>query len=150
MRDMDKSEPKAIRLSDIKTYVYKDGLLTTFVSTDVWNLGLYFMEPGMDTIVFSLEEDDDETADEWYGPIHEFYLILVGEFTVWYGKDAEQLRKKVGPRFVLKAGDVVSYPPGWKYIVQNTGKVPGTFFWGMSAAPKGTERREISHLKIID
>lgn len=147
---MKAEKPRVIRLSDVKTDFYKDGVDTQIASNEAWDLGMYFMEPGMDTIVFSLEEEDDGTAEEWYGASYEFYFILVGEFTVWYGKDAEQLRKKVGPCLVLKAGELASYPPGWKYLVQNIGKIPGTFFWGKSAVPKGVTPRENPALKSIE
>jgi hypothetical protein len=57
--------PSVARLSDVSTVVFKDGLDTKFVSNSAWDLGMYFMEPGMTTIVFSTEEKDDGTAEEW-------------------------------------------------------------------------------------
>ncbi|UCE91022.1 MAG: hypothetical protein JSV90_06245 [Methanobacteriota archaeon] len=146
---MEEEKPNVTRVSDVKTEVYKDGLQTTFVKNEAWDLGLYFMEPGMTTIVFSLEETDDGTADEWYGPSHEFYMIAQGVFTVWYGKSAAELRKRSGQSFVLQEGDVVSYPPGWKYMVQNTGKIPGSFFWGKTAPKPGIRMRELEPTKIV-
>jgi mannose-6-phosphate isomerase-like protein (cupin superfamily) len=146
---MDEEQPSATKVSDVRTEVYKDGLQTIFVKNKAWDLGLYFMEPGMTTIVFSLEETDDGTADEWYGPSYEFYRIVQGTFTVWYGKDATDLRKRSGPNIVLREGDVVSYPPGWKYVVQNTGKIPGSFFWGKTAPKAGIRMREFEPSKII-
>lgn len=146
---MDEEQPSATKVSDVRTEVYKDGLQTIFVKNKAWDLGLYFMEPGMTTIVFSLEETDDGTADEWYGPSYEFYRIVQGTFTVWYGKDATDLRKRSGPNIVLREGDVVSYPPGWKYVVQNTGKIPGSFFWGKTAPKAGIRLREFEPSKII-
>ncbi len=146
---MDDETPSVTRVSDVRTEVYDDGLQTNFVKTKAWDLGMYFMEPGLTTIVFSLEETDDGTADEWYGPSYEFYRILEGEFTVWYGKDADELRKKAGPSITLGEGDVVSYPPGWKYIVQNTGKIPGSFFWGKTAPKPGVRMRELEPTKTI-
>jgi len=147
---MDEKKPEATRLKDVKTQVFRDGLFTNFLSNEVWDLGMYFMEPGLTTIVFSMENEDDGTAEEWYGPIYEFYLIITGEFTVWYGHDAEKLRKKEGPNIVLLPGDVMSYVPGLKYIVQNTGNIPGTFFWGMSASPEGVVKKEIEVIKTIE
>ena len=41
----------------------------------------------------------------------------------------------------LKAGNLGHWVKGWKYSVKNTGKVPGTFFWGISSPPKGTKTR---------
>ena len=146
---MEEEKPSVTRVADVRTEVYKDGLQTTFVKNRAWDLGLYFMEPGMTTIVFSLEETDDGTADEWYGPAYEFYMIIQGVFTVWYGKDANGLRKKDGKTIVLNEGDVASYPPGWKYIVQNTGNVPGSFFWGKTAPKEGIRMREFEPSKII-
>jgi len=43
----------------------------------------------------------------------------------------------------LKAGDMGYWSRGWKYSAKNTGKVPGTFFWGLSDQPRGVKRREI-------
>ena len=147
---MEEVKPNATRVEDVKTEVYKDGKLTKYVSNEAWDLGLYFMEPGMTTIVFSTESEDDGTADEWYGKAFEFYYIVQGEFTVWYGKDADVLRKREGMKMVLREGDVVSYLPEWKYMVQNTGKIPGTFFWGKTAPPKGADVREIETLCLIE
>jgi len=109
--------------------------ITTIVSEEeAGAVGLYFMPPGKQTTIFSLEEEDDNTADEYYGPCHEFYYILVGEFTMYWGKDTSK----------LKAGELGHWTPGWKYSVKNTGDVPGTFFWGLSRPPKGTKTREIA------
>ena len=147
---MEEAEPSVTRVGDVKTEVYRDGKLTKYVSNEAWDLGLYFMEPGMTTIVFSTESEDDRTAEEWYGRAFEFYYIVQGEFTVWYGKDAEALRKHEGKKMVLREGDVVSYLPEWKYMVQNTGNIPGVFFWGKTAPPKGTDQREIELLHLIE
>ena len=147
---VDKHEPSVTRIDGVKTEVYKDGIQTKYVSTEAWDLGLYFMEPGMTTIVFSTESEDDGTADEWYGRAYEFYYIVQGEFTVWYDKDADVLRKRDGKKIILREGDVVSYPPEWKYMVQNTGKIPGSFFWGKTPPPEGAKVRELDMLKLID
>jgi mannose-6-phosphate isomerase-like protein (cupin superfamily) len=141
--------PSVARLSDVSTVVFKDGLDTKFVSNSAWDLGMYFMEPGMTTIVFSTEEKDDGTAEEWYGSAFEFYYIVTGQFTVWFAKDANDLRKKKASSLVLNEGDVASYPPGWKYMVKNTGNIPGAFFWGKTAPHKGVKVRENRPLKII-
>jgi mannose-6-phosphate isomerase-like protein (cupin superfamily) len=141
--------PSVTRLSDVSTEVFKDGLETRFVSNEAWDLGMYFMEPGMTTIIFSTEETDDGTADEWYGSAFEFYYIVVGQFKVWFEKDAGKLVKKEAPSLVLKEGEVASYPPGWKYMVQNTGKVPGAFFWGKTAPPPGAKVRLNKPSRVI-
>ncbi len=108
-----------------------------------WGMfGLYFMPPGTQTNVFSMEYEDDGTAEEYYGPCHEFYFVLQGEFTMYWGKDAEKVRAGESEKVVLKAGDFGYWPPGWKYSVKNTGKIPGVFFWGLSSPPKGIKRRE--------
>ena len=150
MKSESKIKPKVVEMTDWQTMVYPDGTMTTMLSVDgVGAIGLYFMEPGQETIVFSLEDEDDGTADEWYGPCHEFYYILVGEFTVWLGKNVSKIRNKNAENLLVKEGECVHYPPGWKYLVKNTGKVPGTFFWGISAAPKGTKPREIEAIKEV-
>ena len=79
------------------------------------------MEPGDVTCVFALEEEDDGTALHQYGPCDEFYYILEGEFTVWWGKDASKLDNF----YKLEKGDCAYYPTGWKYKVANTGDYPG-------------------------
>lgn len=150
MKGEPKIKPKVVRITDWQTMVYPDGTMTTMLDVEeVGAIGLYFMEPGQETIIFSLEEKDDGTADEWYGPCHEFYYVLVGEFTVWWGKDASKLRNKDAEKLIIREGECTHYPPGWKYMIKNTGKVPGTFFWGISAAPKGTKPREIEAIREV-
>ena len=143
------TKPGPVRLSDTKTVVFEDGIAKSFISSVAWDIGIYFMEPGMDTIVFSLEKEDDGTADEWYGPSHEFYYVLTGEFTISYDRDASRLRNKKSPKSVVHAGDAFAFPPGWKYQVQNTSKLPGSFFWGKSKPPKGVEERLIPPVKTV-
>jgi len=99
-------------------------------------VGVCAMEPGMETCVFAIEEEDDHTALHYYGPADEFYYILEGEFTVWWGKDASNLDHS----YVLTQGDCAYYPTGWKYKVKNTGDVPGRFFYVMTR-PEGVETR---------
>ena len=107
-----------------------------FSIDNVGNIGVCHMEPGTETCVFALEEEDDGTAPHHYGPCDEFYYILDGEFTVWWGKDADNLNDF----YELKAGDCTYYPTGWKYKVKNTGKTPGKFFYFMSAPRHGGQR----------
>jgi len=103
---------------------------------DLGHIGVCHMEPGQETCVFSLEEEDDRTALHYYGPADEFYYILEGEFTLWWGKDASNLDNY----FILKKGDCTYYPSGWKYKVKNTGNIPGKFFFILTI-PKGIQRR---------
>ncbi len=107
-----------------------------FEVKNVGDLGVCYMEPGDETCVFAIEEDDDGTAPHHYGPCDEFYYILYGEFTVWWGKDADGLDQS----YVLKEGDCAYYPTGWKYKVKNTGDSPGKFFYYMSSPRNGTQR----------
>jgi len=109
-------------------------------------VGLYFMQPNAQTTVFSLEDEDDRTADEYYGPCHEFYYILVGEITMYWGKDALELRKGEANKLHLKAGDMGYWSRGWKYSAKNTGKVPVTWFWGISAPPRGMKPRIVPEM----
>jgi len=133
--------PTAVRPKDMKTVVFDDGIASSAITNEVWDLGLYFMEAGMDTIVFSLEKTDDGTAEEWYGPSHEFYYVLSGEFRISYDTSAERLRKRKSRSFVVREGDAFAFPPGWKYQVKCTSNYPGSFFWGKSAPPKGLKGR---------
>ena len=103
---------------------------------DVGDIGVCHMEAGAETCVFALEEEDDGEALHQYGPCDEFYYILAGEFTVWWGTDAANLKDF----YKLEKGDCAYYPTGWKYKVKNTGDLPGKFFYYMSSPP-GIQRR---------
>ena len=103
---------------------------------NVGNIGVCHMEPGDETCVFAIEEEDDGTAPHHYGPCDEFYYILYGEFTVRWGKDAANLDEF----YELKEGDCAYYPTGWKYKVKNTGSSPGKFFYYMSSPRSGVQR----------
>jgi hypothetical protein len=105
--------------------------------------GLYFMEPGSQTTTFSLEREDDKTADEYYGPCFEFYYLLVGEVTMYWGKDAEKLIRAEENELLLKAGDFGCWEIGWKYSAKNTGDIPATFFWGLGEPPAGVTKRMV-------
>ena len=107
---------------------------------NVLNAGVCFMQPGDETCVFALEAEDDGTALHQYGACDEFYYILEGEFTVWWGKDASNLKDF----YELKKGDCAYYPTGWKYRVKNTGDAPGKFFYVMTDPP-GVQRRLDPH-----
>jgi len=102
----------------------------------VGNVGVCYMDPGDETCVFGLEEEDDGTARHQYGPCDEFYYILEGEFTVWWGTDATALNEC----YVLKVGDCTHYTTGWKYRVKNTGDIPGKFVYFLTSPP-GIKRR---------
>ena len=73
---------------------------------NVGDIGVCHMEPGDETCVFALEEEDDGTAPHQYGPCDEFYYILEGEFTVWWGKDTSKLDNF----YKLGKGDCAYYP----------------------------------------
>jgi hypothetical protein len=103
--------------------------------------GLYFMEPGSQTTTFSLESEDDKTADEYYGPCFEFYYLLVGEITMFWGKDAEKVIRGEEHELLLKAGEFGCWERGWKYSAKNTGDIPATFFWGLGEPPEGVKQR---------
>ena len=141
-------EPRAITMGDWKSG--PDDLspgcdFTAMARVEgIGGIGLYFMAPGKQTNTFSMEASDDGTADEYYGMCHEFYYILAGEFTMYWGEDVAKLQAGTASKVVLKAGDLGYWPPGWKYAVKNTGKVPGTYFWGLTVPTSGAERRTTS------
>ncbi|MEE9217658.1 MAG: hypothetical protein V3U98_01180 [Acidobacteriota bacterium] len=110
-------------------------------------LGLYFIPPGAQTNTFSLEDEDDGKAVEYYGPCDEFYYVLVGELTMYWGKDAAEVEAGRSEKLLLKAGDLGYWARGWKYAVKNTGSVPATFFWGITYPPAGTPRRDLTAVK---
>jgi len=138
-------EPRAITMDDWKSG--PDSLSPGCDITSITNvegaggIGLYFMAPGKQTNSFSMEASDDGTADEYYGMCHEFYYILVGEFTMYWGEDIAKIQAGTANKVLLKAGDLGYWTPGWKYAVKNTGKVPGTFFWGITVPTGGVKRR---------
>ena len=103
--------------------------------------GLYFMPPGAQTTVFSLESEDDGTADEYYGPRFEFYYLLSGELTMNWGKDVESVRRGEGDQLLLGPGDFGRWETEWKFSARNTGEVPAMFFWGLAEAPPGVKER---------
>ena len=91
-------KPRILSINDFK-YNGPDDLVPGSRYTEIMDaegfgsFGLYFMEPGSQTTTFSLESEDDKTADEYYGPCFEFYYLLVGEITMYWGKDAEKVIK---------------------------------------------------------
>ena len=105
--------------------------------------GLYFMEPGSQTTTFSLESEDDGTAFEYYGPCFEFYYLLAGEVTMYWGKDADKVFKGEENELLLKAGDFGCWEKGWKYSAKNTGDIPATFFWGLGEPQDGVKERKV-------
>lgn len=146
-----KPEIKPEVLSMDKWKTKPDGLVPKCIITrikfieGVGRLGLYFMPMGKQTNVFSMEYEDDGAADEYYGPCNEFYYIICGEFTMYWGKDASKIKAGTSEKLVLRAGDLGHWTPGWKYAVKNTGNVPGTFLWGITLPPKGTVTRQATY-----
>ena len=116
--------------------------ITAIVEGEQQHVGIYFIPPGVQTNHFSLEDQDDGTADEWYGPSDEFYYVLVGELTMFWGSDADAVREGRSEQLVLRAGDLGYWARGWKFAVKNTGTAPATFLWGLTLPPEGTPRRE--------
>ena len=102
----------------------------------VCSVGVSYTEPGDETCVFAIEDEDDGTVLHHYGPVDEFYYILEGEFTLWWGTDADNLEHSR----TLVVGDCCYYPTGWKYKVKNTGDTPGKYFYVMTTPP-GIKRR---------
>ena len=140
------ARPRALKVKDFKfngidRYV-PDCRYTEIVDAEGFGgFGLYFMAPGAQTTVFSLESEDDGTADEYYGPCFEFYYVLSGEITMFWGKDAERVRRGEEERLLLAQGDFGCWEKEWKFSAKNTGEVPATFFWGLAEAPPGVKER---------
>jgi len=138
--------PRAVTLKDFKfngVDRYVPGCRYTEIAEaeGFGEFGLYFMPPGAQTTVFSLESADDGTADEYYGPRAEFYYVLAGELTMYWSKDAESARRGEGSPLLLGAGDFGLWETEWKYSAKNCGEIPTTFFWGLAEAPPGVEER---------
>lgn len=140
------AEPRVVTIKDFKfngVDRYVPGCrYTEIADTEGFGeFGLYFMPPGAQTTVFSLESEDDGTADEYYGPRVEFYYVLAGELTIYWGKGAESVRRGEGSPLLLGAGDFGLWETEWKYSARNSGEIPATFFWGLAEAPPGVEER---------
>jgi hypothetical protein len=141
-------EPRVLSIKDFK-FNGPDDLVPGSRYTEIVDaegfggFGLYFMEPGSQTTTFSLESKDDKTADEYYGPCFEFYYLLVGEVTMYWGKDAEKVIRAEENEHLLKAGEFGCWERGWKYSAKNTGDIPATFFWGLGEPPEGVKRRMV-------
>ena len=145
-----KIKPKAIRIEDGQSQpdYLSSGCHITYLSNEerVGGIGLFNMLPGKQTSTFSMETSDDGMADEYYGECHEYYYVLIGEFTMYWGEDVSEIHKGTANKIKLKPGDLGYWTPGWKYSVKNTGKVPGTFFWGITRPPGGIKRRAITEV----
>ena len=110
------------------------------------DVGLYFIPPGHQTNLFSLEDHDDQQATEWYGPSDEIYYVLAGdELTMYWGEDAEAVKNGNSESIKLSPGDLGYWTRGWKYSVKNTGNAPATFFWGLSIPEQLENRRELTN-----
>ena len=139
------SKPEVLGVEDWRTNI--DRLVPKCTMTviksieDKGTIGLYFIPPGEMTNVFSMESEDDGTAEEYYGLCHEFYFVLCGECTMYWGKDTSEIKAEKSNKLVVRAGEVGYWSPGWKYAPKNTGSVPLTFFWGITRPPEGTKRR---------
>ena len=133
--------PRAVRIADAAANQHYGGTISLFVHTDCWDTGLMYVAQGHITAVFSMEEEDDGTADEWYGPTQEFYFIVAGEFTVYYGRDAAAMRRKECDSYVVRAGEYAVHPVGWKFMIECSSKTPGTFLW-TKHIPAGLQVKE--------
>jgi mannose-6-phosphate isomerase-like protein (cupin superfamily) len=141
---MSHQKPYVVKASDWKAH--HDDLspgctIATVVNGERLNLGLYFMPPGIQTNVFSIEDVDDQTACEWYGPVDEFYYVLAGdELTMYWGEDNDAVENSQSESLILRPGDMGYWARGWKYAVRNTGNAPATWLWGLTL-PIGDEKR---------
>jgi mannose-6-phosphate isomerase-like protein (cupin superfamily) len=139
-------EPRVLKIKDFRTTgvdPYVPGCWYTEI-TDMegfGEFGLYVMSPGAQTTVFSLESEDDGTADEYYGACAEFYYVISGEVTVYWGKDAERLKRGEGEQLLLEAGDFGRWEKELKYSAKNSGEMPALFFWGLAERPQGAVKR---------
>ena len=143
------------RILSIKDFLYNGpdepvpgSRITKIVEAEGFGeFGLYFMEPGSQTTTFSLENEDDETAYEYYGPCFEFYYLLSGEVTMYWGKDAEQVLRGEENELLLKPGDFGSWEKGWKYSAKNTGDTPASWFWGLAEPQEDVKERKVGALE---
>ena len=93
------TEPQFVNENDVKMVGpgYDDNNHITvpikrlFDIDGVCSVGVCHTKPGDETCVFAIEEEDDGTVLHHYGPADEFYYILEGEFTLWWGTDAANL-----------------------------------------------------------
>jgi hypothetical protein len=139
--------PRCVRLHEQVSTAQFGGGISLGVHTDAWDTGLMFVAPGTDTMCFSIEETDDGTADEFYGPTQEFYYILAGEITIHYGTDTAKIKRKEAESYVVRAGDYCVHAVGWKYMVSCTSSTPATFLWckHIPSGPPITERVQVPY-----
>jgi mannose-6-phosphate isomerase-like protein (cupin superfamily) len=138
------TRPIAVTAQTATTVRLASGIAAVFVTTPVYEAGTMYLDPGVTTKVFSFEESDDGTADEWHGGAYEFYYVVAGEFTVHFGTDADKIRAKQTDSIVARAGEFLRYLPGFKYAVTCTSPTPGTFLWVKSSSPPGVTERLIT------
>ncbi|KXB04335.1 hypothetical protein AKJ50_02510 [candidate division MSBL1 archaeon SCGC-AAA382A13] len=147
MTDENTEKPEVFSVDDWDSKSREDYLVPdcTYVPAkdvdEVWGIGFYFIPPGVMTNTFSMEEEDDDTADEYYGPCHEFYFVITGKLTMYWGKDDEKIKNEKSEKLELESGEIGYWTPGWKYAVKNTGNVPATFFWGITRPPEELETK---------
>ena len=60
---------------------------------NVWTLCMYFVPPGTQTRVVTMEKKDDGKADEYKGACYEFCYTLLGELTMYWGENAAMVRE---------------------------------------------------------
>jgi quercetin dioxygenase-like cupin family protein len=106
-------------------------------------LGTCEMKPGQETKFwdsrFNAKPDetpaDTATSSEpkvfGYGPWHEVYYMLNGKLAVYYAKSPEEKPKRVE----LNKGDAFYFPPGFLYMIKNTGKTKSMFLYAGSPPP---------------
>jgi len=140
------AEPRVLKIKDFKTngvdpYVPACWYTEIAEMEGFGEFGLYVMSPGAQTTVFSLESEDDGSADEYYGPCLEFYYVMAGEVTMYWGKDAESVRRGEGEQLLLEAGDFGRWEKELKYSARNSGEIPALFFWGLGEKPPGVDKR---------
>jgi mannose-6-phosphate isomerase-like protein (cupin superfamily) len=89
-------------------------------------LGACWMDPGEATNVWSFEEEDaTDEGDKWYGPVDETYFVVRGRLRLTW--DEGEL--EIGP------SDAVYLAPGWSYRLENVGREPAFFVYGMAPSP---------------
>ncbi|MDH5450565.1 MAG: hypothetical protein OEZ21_04200 [Candidatus Bathyarchaeota archaeon] len=137
-----KTKPKVLTVKKVSTSYNISVPIKHLIDFPNLEIGMCVeMGPNMETVVFSMEEEDDKTFTTYYGPCHELYYVIEGELTMYWGKDAEKLRSGTSEKFVMHPGDIGHWVPGWKYRAKNTGTVPVKFLYCITRTPPGYKYR---------
>ena len=72
---------------------------------------------------------------------------MEGEFTVYYGEDADKVKNSQSNKIIGKKGDTLIFESGWKYHLVCTGTKPGIFLYGITKPKENIKPKNIPESK---